>query len=183
MACVHAEDGVGRNDKGAQIERSAVFAGHPVGVHGDNGLESLEVDVFGDVRDAHAGGGVVHTRDVLRRPEQLDRAFGRAIGFQAFEYLLRIVQHVRAGHELDGSIGHDTGIMPALALVVIHEEHVVGENLAEAELVGRGLCFGGGGSCYFNFFHFIDPSLRVSAGTPRLSLARRLPQILCYHVL
>lgn len=127
------------------------------------------------MRDAHTGGGVVHTRDVLRRPEELNGALSRAVGLQALEYLLRIVQDVCAGHEFNGTIGDDTRIVPALALVVIHEEHMVGENLAEAELVGRGLFFGGGGSGYFNFFHFIDPSLRVSADAPHLSLVRRLP--------
>ena len=149
--------------------------GHPVGVHGDDGLEGFKVEVLGDVGYAHTGGGVVHTRNVLRRPEKLDRAFGRAVGLQALEYLLRVVQNVGAGHELNGAVGDYTRVVPALALVVIHEEHVIGENLAEAKLVGWRLFFGGGSSGYFNFFHFIDPSLRVSADVPRLSPARKLP--------
>ena len=175
MPGVHAQHRVRRYDEGAQVQRGAELVRDPVRVHLDDLLQALKIDVLGDVRDAHTRRGVVHARNVLRRAEQLDDAVGRAVGLQALEYLLRVVQDVGAGHELNGAVGDYARVVPALALVVIHEEHVVRENLAEAELVGRGLFLGGGGSGYFNFFHFIVPSLRVSAGRPRLSLARRLP--------
>ena len=97
----------------------------PVRVNRDDSLERLKIKVLGDVRDAHTRRRVVHAGDIFRRAEELDNALCRSVGLQALKYLLRIVQNVGAGHELDGPIGHHARVMPALALVVIHKEHMV----------------------------------------------------------
>ena len=164
---IHPQEGLRGNDKGADVQGGAGGRGNPVLVHGDNGLHRLDVVLLRNPGDAEAVVGVVGPLGIHVRAEKVVGPIIPLVGLQALEYLLRVVQDVGAGHEFNGTVGDDARVVPALALVVIHEEHMVGENLAEAELVGRGLFFGGGGPCYFNFFHFIVPSLNVSAGAPR----------------
>ena len=110
MTGVHAQDCVRCDYEGTQVERGAVFMRDPVRVNRDDSLERLKIKVLGDI---------------FRRAEELDNALCRSVGLQALKYLLRIVQNVGAGHELDGPIGHHARVMPALALVVIHKEHMV----------------------------------------------------------
>ena len=51
--------------------------------------------------------------------------------------------------------------MPALVRRIVHDEHVVGENLAEAQLaLVRGLGLGAGGLGDLNIQH-IDRSLKI----------------------
>ena len=145
---VDAELRVRRYDEGAQVEARAVFMRHPALVHGDKGLERLEVDVLRHLGDAHAQGRVVHALYVLCRAEELHRALRRAVGLEALKNLLRVVEHVGAGHKLDGSIGDYARVVPTLPRVIVHEEHVVGEYLAEAELVARDFLLRGGRAGY-----------------------------------
>ena len=65
-----------------------------------------------------------------------------------------VMQHGSCGHQGDGAMGHDTGIKPAFALFPVHQEHVVGGDLAEAHLGGvNGLLLGGSGSGNLNIQH------------------------------
>ena len=59
------------------------------------------------------------------KAEKLDYAVSGPVGLEALKYLLCVVQDVRAGHQLNGTVGDDTRVVPALALVVIHQEHMV----------------------------------------------------------
>ena len=43
------------------------------------------------------------------------------------------------GVQDEGGIGNDPGIVPALTAGIVHQEHVIGEDLAEAQLVLIGL--------------------------------------------
>ena len=57
------------------------------------------------------------------------------------------MEHHAGGIQLEGCIGDDACIVPALTLGVVHQEHMVGGDLAEAHLGGiDGLLLGGGGS-------------------------------------
>ena len=66
-------------------------------------------------------------------------ALGRLVGLHALEDHLRVVQHAGGRVNGDRCIGDDTSVMPALPLVVVHDEHMVGEILTEVQVIGIGL--------------------------------------------
>ena len=74
------------------------------------------------------------------------------------------MQNAGGGLDLDGGVGNDAAVMPALTLVPVHDEHVVGEVLGKAQLAliggpGLGVCGTGygkivvhGGGSPFSYF-------------------------------
>ena len=76
---------------------------------------------------------------------------GAAIGFQAFKNLRAIMEHRGGGMQGKRPKGLDAGIVPALVAAPIHDEHVVGEHFAKAQVVPVGLLLGGGGQVHFDF--------------------------------
>ena len=70
-----------------------------------------------------------------------------------FEECTFIVQHLGGGVDLQGAIGDDAGIVPALALVIVHDEHMVGHVLAKDQSGGVRLFLQFGGAGDFDLFH------------------------------
>ena len=56
--------------------------------------------------------------------------------FRPSKHSLRIVEHQRGGIQYQRLIGDDAGVMPAFALVIIHDEHMVRKDMAEAQSAG-----------------------------------------------
>ena len=71
--------------------------------------------------------------------EELQAAILAAIALHALKNLLRIVEHGTGRIHLKRTIRHNTGIKPAATHLIIHDEHLVGKDLAKAQLglVGR----------------------------------------------
>ena len=62
--------------------------------------------------------------------------------------------HMFVMNYTEGKGWHDACVVPALSLGVVHDEHVVGEDLAEAQLLARcGLGLGIGGFGNFDIKH------------------------------
>ena len=82
----------------------------------------------------------------------------------AVKDLLCVVEHHGSGVQFKGAVGDDAGIVPALALGVIHDEHMVGELFAEAELrlIG-GLCLGRSRAGDLDIQHSEFPSFLLCA--------------------
>ena len=169
-----AQAHVAGKDKGADIQGRAVRVGDPVAVHVHDGLDGLDVVVLRDGGDAQTVGGVLHALGVAVGPEQLDGAVGGAVSLHALKNFLGIVQHGSGGVQLEGAVGHDARIVPALAGGIIHHKHVIGEDLAETELgLVLRLRLGCGGAGDFDVQHDIPSFLTLCAGTaegPRLPL-------------
>ena len=91
-----------------------------------------------DGRDAQPVVGQVQPGHVLIGAEQNHLAVGGAVGLHALENLLAVMQAHSSRIQGQGSVGDDARVMPALALVVIHQKHVIGKNVAEAQLGGVG---------------------------------------------
>ena len=148
---VDPQGGVQSDHEGPDIQGGVLLVGHPVllGLHQlfDGGHRQL----LGNLGHTQAVGGFVHPVDVVPDAEQLDGAIGGAVGLQALENLLAVVEHLGGGVDLEGAVGDDAGVMPALALVVVDDEHMVGHGLAEHQLGGIRLLLQRGCGCEFDF--------------------------------
>ena len=118
--------------------------GHPILIHLHQSLDGLHKVFHGDIGHTHTVSGVVAALGVAVRAEELDLAFCGTICLQTFEDLLCIVEHHGSRVHLEGLIGDDSGVMPAVVRIVVHDEHMVGKFLAEAQfaLISR-LCLRG----------------------------------------
>ena len=142
---IHAQERLGGDDEGADIQGGARLGGDPILVHGDDGLHRLDIVLLGHPGDAQAVVGVVGPLGVHVRAEEVVLPVGALIGLQALKHLLAIVEHHGGGGQGDVLEGDNAGVVPPLAPGVVHDEHVVGKDFPEAQLTG-GLCLGGGGS-------------------------------------
>ena len=115
---------------------------HPVLFHIHQRLEALKHKIRIDRRDAQPCRAAIKAFKIIHRTEHLDGTIRFAIGFQAFKNGLSIMKNHGGRVHLQGRVGNDAGVMPSLALGIVHYEHVVGENLPESELafIG-GFCF------------------------------------------
>ena len=121
-------------DEGADIQGGTIGVGHPVAVHIHQSLNGLNVILHGDLRDAQTVGRILEALCVALRAEQLHGVVRGAVSLHALKDLLCVVEHDSGRVQRERSIGDDAGIVPALALGIVHNEHMVGELLAEAEL-------------------------------------------------
>ena len=158
---------IGCKHEGTDVQGCAVGVGHPVTVHIHDGLDGLDVILFRNLGDAQTVRRILHPLGVAVGTEQLNGAVGGAVCLHALENLLGIVENGGGRIQLKGAIGYDPGVVPALTGSVVHHEHVIGENFAEAKLgLVLRFCLGGGSTGDFNIQHDI-PSF--------LTLARKMP--------
>ena len=150
---------VGGYDKGADIKGGAGLCGYPVPVNAYKGLYSPYKILLRHRRDAEALTGVSCPLGVPVRPEKQHPSVIGTVGLQALEHLLGIVEDHSRGGKAYWGIGDYPGVVPALALVIVHNVHMVGENLPEAQLVLIGLFLGGGGAFNLDIKHDKLPSL------------------------
>ena len=108
---------------------------HPILFNRNNFLNRLHKILHRQARQAHAVIGVNHALRIFVRPEQLDRTIGRAVGFHALERLHRVMQDHGCRIDLKRLIRYDTRVVPALLLIVVDDQHVIGIIDAEAEAV------------------------------------------------
>ena len=162
MAGMDAQTHIRSEDEGTDIQGGAVGVGDPVLLHFHQSLHGLDKILLGNGRNAQTVGRVLQTLGVAIGPEELDGVVHRAIGLHALEDLLGVVQDHAGGIHLEGLIGDDAGIVPALALGVVHQEHMIREVLAKAQLalVG-GFGLGGCGSGDLNIQHYNTRSLVI----------------------
>ena len=127
-------------------------------------LNGLNVVLYRDLGDAQTVGRILKTLGVAVRAEQLHGVVSGAVGLHALKDLLCVVEHHGSGVQFKGAVGDDAGIVPALALGVIHDEHMVGELFAEAELrlIG-GLCLGRSRAGDLDIQHSEFPSFLLCA--------------------
>ena len=88
------------------------------------------------LRQAHTGIGVPHTLCVAVRTEQLNLSFRRAVCLHALERLHGIVQNHGSRIQLNRLIRHNARVMPADALGMVDDKHIVGIVDTEAQMAG-----------------------------------------------
>ena len=132
---VHAEGLLGGDEHGPQVERLfAAGLGHPRLVDVDEEAHGLEEEFLGQLGHGHAGGGALEAAGVLLGAEGDDRPVGVAVGLEALEDRLAVMQHRRGGVHGQRAVRLDARGMPATVGVPVDADHVVGEVLAESGL-------------------------------------------------
>ena len=145
MDAVEAQLGIGAEQEGTDVQGGAGLRGDEPLVQLYQSLDSLQSILGGHHRQAETDGGVLHTLHVVPGTEQLDLAVLAAVSLQALKDLGTVVEHAGGGGQGDVLEGDDAGIVPALFIGIVHDEHVVGVVDAEAQLVGGGQFDGMGG--------------------------------------
>ena len=134
LAGAYAEERVSREDERTDIQGSAVDMRNPVLVDLNELVKCLEGVLLVDLGDNQTLSGNVHSLEVLFGTEELNISGGSPVGFHALKDLLTIVEDHSRRHKFDRTVGHDSCVMPALTNVIVHDEHVVGEDMTEAQL-------------------------------------------------
>ena len=130
---VNAQHHIRRDHRRADIQRSARRARHPIRIDLQQRGQTRQRLLHVDLRHAHALGRAIHALKVVARTEEIQTAVLAAIALHAFKDFLRIVEHGAGRIHHKRAIGHHTGIMPAASLFIIHDEHMIGKDLAKAE--------------------------------------------------
>ena len=126
----------------ADIERGAGRGRRPVLLHGHKREERLHGVLLRDLRQAETLRRAVHAADVLDRAEELHLAVRTAVRLQSLENLHAVMQYGGCGMQREWTERHDACVMPAFVRAVIHDKHMIGKHLAEAERAAIRL-FGG----------------------------------------
>ena len=122
------------DDERADVKRCAVLMRNPILIHRNKLFDRVLSEFLVDQRDAETIVGNVQTCHILVGTEQQDPVVRRAVCFHALEYRLPIMQAHRSRIEFQRRIRDNSRIMPALSFVIIHNEHMICEDLAKAQL-------------------------------------------------
>ena len=144
---------LGADDEGTDVQRRAVGMGNPVAVDVHEHFQRLLGKLFVDERNAQTVVGAVETGEVLIGAEQTDFAVHAAIRLHTLKDFLAVMQtHTRRG-QIERTVGDNARIVP-MTVRIVHDKHMIGENLTEAELaLVCGLLLRLGGKLNFDFFH------------------------------
>ena len=132
---------VGRDDEGADIEGGTLTGGDPFLFHRNQSLQGIQHVVGVQAGDTETVVGIVHSLDIPIGTEELNASVGGAVRLQPLEHFLGIVEHHAGRIHGQILIRNDTGVMPALSLMVVHHKHMIGEIFSEAQMIPIGLCF------------------------------------------
>ena len=131
---MHAQLRVQGDHGGADVQAGAVLMGHPVLIDFHQLLQALEGGFFIQMGHGHALGAAGHAGQVFLRAEQLQPAVLPAVALGALKNGLPVVEHHRRRIHGKIAVGHNARVVPAAALFVVHQEHMIGEDAAKAQL-------------------------------------------------
>ena len=121
----------------ANVQRSARLGRHPVLIQLHQFAHRLQSVVRIQLRKSQSIAGSIQARDVVPRAEQLHAAVRTAIRLHALEYLRAVMENGGGGRKRQRAVGNDARSVPAVLFIVIHDEHMIGEIIAEAQLFNR----------------------------------------------
>ena len=116
------------------IKRSSLSGRNPVLVNLNKRLDSLYRKFLVNFRNTKSVAGYVHSRHILFRSEKLNRTVSRSVSLKSLKYFLRVVQNHCRRVKLKRRIRNYSRVVPALAFVIVHYEHMVCVILSETEL-------------------------------------------------
>ena len=122
-------------DERTNVQRGTRQRRNPVLFYLDQRLDCLNKVLNRQLRQAHTGIGVPHTLCVAVRTEQLNLSFRRAVCLHALERLHGIVQNHGSRIQLNRLIRHNARVMPADALGVVNNQHMIGIVITKSQIV------------------------------------------------
>jgi len=132
MRNVDAQRPVSGEGEGADVERVALLLGNPVAVNLQQVDQPFQEGLLVHGGDAQPVAGTIEALDVPVHAEDVDRAVLAMEGLEALEDRLAVVQCGERGEYAHGAEGYYLRLVP-FSLAVGHPEHVVGEDIAEAQ--------------------------------------------------
>ena len=146
----NAQERLGGNHEGAEVEGLAVTGGDPRFVRFNQLAQGLDEGLGGQLRQGEAVRGVREAGGVLFGAEGPHGAVGVAVALNALEDFLTVVEDGCCGVQNERAVGVDSGVVPGAAGLVVtlpvDGDHVVGEVVAEAGVLEDFFAaFGGGG--------------------------------------
>ena len=139
VRAVYTQSSVQSDHKGPDIQGGVLLVGDPVSLQLDQLRDAGQSQLLRDLGQGDTLGRVIHPADVVHGAEQLDGTIVGAVSLQALKDLLGVVEHLGRRVNLEGSIGDNAGVMPSLAGVIVHDEHMIGHALAKHQSRGLGL--------------------------------------------
>ena len=121
-------------DDGTDVERLPAPCRDPGLIDGHKPLHPGKKERGVDPRDAQAITGHFKPSRIHVRSEDAYPAVAASKRLHAFEHRLTVVQGRVARIHLDRSVGDDPGPAP-FTVLPLHAEHVIAEDVAEAEVV------------------------------------------------
>ena len=125
---------LGRDDERTDVKAGALCVRYPVLIELDDRLDRLNEILYRQARQAHAVVGVDHALCVLVGAEQLDGAVRGAVSLQTLKGLHCVMENHRCGIELERLIRYDASVVPALFLIVVDDQHMIGIMNTETEI-------------------------------------------------
>ena len=129
---LHAEKHFGREHERAQVQRTAVAVGDPVGVGLHQPLDRFDEQVFGKFGHRQTPRRILEAARVSLGTEQRGAAVGESIRLHPLEDLLRVMQHRRRRIDRQRRARGDPRVVPALGVAIADHRHVIGEDAPES---------------------------------------------------
>ena len=151
VACgANAEERLGCDHEGAEVEGFTVAGGYPLLVHLHEFTQGFDEGLFGQFGQGEAACGVREACRVLLGAEGPYGAVSVAVALDAFEDFLAVVEDSGGGIEGQRAVGVNSCVVPGAAGLVVtlpvDGDHVVAEVVTEAGVCEDfGAAFGGGG--------------------------------------
>ncbi len=107
--------------------------GNPILLKLNEGVKDLESEILVDLRQAETLCGIIHSSDVFERTEESYISVDGPVSLETLKNLGAVVKN--ACGRVNGEIveRYDPCIVPALVCGIVHDEHMVGKYLTEAE--------------------------------------------------
>ena len=131
---MYAQTHISSDDSGTDVQRRALGVRYPVLFNLQELSQTRHSQLDIELRYAQTVSRLVHAAEVVARTEGLDAAVGTAVCLQALEYRLAIVQNDARGIHAEILIGLNAGVVPAVFGIIVHYEHVIGEQTAKTQL-------------------------------------------------
>ena len=125
---VNAEGNLTRNHKWTQVQSFLATSGwNPLLVHFHDLAQRFKEQFLRQLRHRQATGRVLEPLGIAVGAESFDGSVGLAVGLNALENCLAIVENRGGWIHLERSVRLHAGIVPTISLVPVNEDHMVGE--------------------------------------------------------
>ena len=133
---MHAQGDLGGDHERTQVQRGLAARGRdPILVDLGDLAQGLDELIHRQLRHSHALGRVGHAIGVGLRTERGNGAIRLAVGLDALEDGLAVVENIGSRVHAKRRVRAHLSVVPAVLLVPVNGDHVVGEVLTKARVL------------------------------------------------